>query len=70
MMPVSQDITAPERGEDWWSTLLPNGGTGVITINGRPYHAAVANAEAGGTIRLSDAADEVLLIGVTLPQQG
>ena len=27
-------------------------------------------AEAGGTIRLSDPADEVLLIGVTLPQQG
>jgi histidine phosphotransferase ChpT len=27
-------------------------------------------AEAGGTIRLSDPADEVLLIGVTLPGQG
>jgi hypothetical protein len=41
---------APERGEAWLETLLSAGGTGVITINGRPYHAAVANAEAAGTI--------------------
>jgi hypothetical protein len=41
---------APERGQEWLATLLSGGGTGIIRIGSRPYHAAVANAEAGGTI--------------------
>jgi hypothetical protein len=42
--------TAPGSGQEWMATLLSARGTGVISINGRPHHAAVANAEAAGTI--------------------
>jgi histidine phosphotransferase ChpT len=51
---------------------LAKGSTGG-TVEPRAAGAWLAHslaAEAGGTIRLSDPADEVLLIGVTLPRQG
>jgi hypothetical protein len=35
---------------DWLARLRSAGDAGLITIDGRPYHAALSNAEAGGTI--------------------
>ena len=41
---------ATERGEAWLERLRAAGDAGLIILDGRPYHAAVASAEAGGTI--------------------
>jgi hypothetical protein len=41
---------APEQGPAWLAALVPAGGTGIVDISGRTYHAAVANAQAAGTI--------------------
>ena len=41
---------ASETGETWLKSLRASGDAGVITLDGKPYHAAVASAEAGGTI--------------------
>ena len=40
----------PESGPEWLGALRAAGDTRIIAMNGRPYHAAVASAEAGGTI--------------------
>jgi hypothetical protein len=42
--------TVPDVGQEWLKALRAAGDAGVITVNGRSYHAAVANAEAGGSI--------------------
>jgi hypothetical protein len=42
--------STPESGQAWLARLLPAGGTGIVSINGRLHHAAVAHAEAAGTI--------------------
>lgn len=41
---------ATESGEAWLKSLRASGDAGVITLGGRPCHAAVASAEAGGNI--------------------
>jgi hypothetical protein len=40
----------PERGQDWLAAVASENGAGVIAIDGRPYHAAISPAEAGGTL--------------------
>jgi hypothetical protein len=48
---TSEDAdVAPERGPAWLAALVPAGGTGLVEIGGRSFHAAVANAQAAGTI--------------------
>jgi hypothetical protein len=43
-------VVPPDSGPEWLASLVAAGGQGVIAINGRAYHAAIANAEAGGII--------------------